>query len=85
MTTASDALTRALVTLAADGYRPACGTDLGRAWISDDPTDRAIAARACHGCPLTNLCAAAGAGEVWGVWGGVDRAPNRASREAVTG
>lgn len=34
-----------------------------------------IAARFCTTCPVRDLCAAVGDvnGEVWGVWGGVDR------------
>lgn len=70
---AHDALTAAL--------RAAGGAPCqGRAeWLSEEPKDREKAARMCDACPVTTQCAAAGHGEVFGVWSGVDRA----SPEAV--
>lgn len=34
--------------------------------------ERRAVVEACPGCPLLDLCAAAGEGERFGVWGGVD-------------
>lgn len=48
---------------------PCFGPDRHR-WTSDDFSDLAQAVKACHGCPALALCAAAGTGERWGVWGG---------------
>ena len=76
MTTAAEALTRALVDLAAHGRRPRCGEPGGHElWCSDDPTDRALAARWCAGCAVLVECAAAADehGERFGVFGGTDR------------
>lgn len=44
-------------------------------WTSDDPEDRAVAARACRSCPLLELCHAAAEStcEPFGVWAGIDR------------
>lgn len=50
-----------------------CST--GDGWTSDDAEERAIAAELCDGCPVWDACDAAGAGESFGVWAGVDRTP----------
>ncbi|MGO1227809.1 MAG: WhiB family transcriptional regulator [Brachybacterium sp.] len=44
-------------------------------FTSDQAAERRRAAELCARCPLAALCRdyAAEAGEVWGVWGGVDR------------
>jgi hypothetical protein len=76
MTTATAKLNRALVDLAARGERPRCADPVDHArWTSDDPHDRAIAARWCGGCAVLTLCgdAAEERGEKWGVWSGKDR------------
>lgn len=76
--TARDELDRALIDLATKGERPRCGwPDVGPWFTSDDPEERARAARRCHGCPVFTQCAAAGEGESWGIWAGVDRGPHR--------
>ncbi len=76
----------ALVALAARGERPRCAwPDIGHWWTSDDPEERARAARRCAGCPVFSACAAAAdeMQESWGVWAGVDRRPSRAARAAT--
>lgn len=49
-----------------------CATD-HKLWTSHDSSERARAARTCLACPVVEPCREAGAGESWGVWGGVDR------------
>jgi len=81
--TAAEQLTRALVGLATEGRRPRCGEPGGHAmWLSDDPADRAQAARWCAGCPVLAGCGAAADehDERFGVFGGVDRTPPPVSR-----
>lgn len=81
--TASDALTAALVRMAADGNRPPCGEyGRGELWLSDDDDDRRLAAGWCLGCPIIAEChdAAEEMGERFGVWAGVDRTPQKARR-----
>ncbi len=76
--TAAEQLTRHLVDLATQGRRPRCGEPGSHElWCSDDPTDRALAARWCAGCPVMVECSAAAdeQGERFGVFGGVDRTP----------
>ena len=72
--TAMEALTQALVRLAAAGGRPPCGTfgDSYR-WTSDDQADRLIAVVLCGSCPVLEVCGQAGEeGAELGVWGGRD-------------
>jgi hypothetical protein len=72
---ASDALTRALVGMAARGERPRCADPVDHArWTSAEQSDRAIAAAWCRGCPILRECleAATARHERWHVWGGVD-------------
>lgn len=70
------------------GAVPVCAGDTR--FTDDDKTVRAAAAAACAGCPLLDLCHAAGQTATHGVWGGQDRTP-RASpgeeghRPAATG
>lgn len=72
----TELLTRALVDLATKGQRPRCGDPATHElWVSDQRAERETAAAWCSGCPLLDVCAAAGAAEVFGVWGGVDRTP----------
>lgn len=46
-------------------------------WVSDDPDERAAAARACIDCPVLTDCKAAATDskERFGVWGGKDFTP----------
>jgi Transcription factor WhiB len=71
----TEALTRALVNLAAAGLRTHC-SDPGSSemWVSDHPGERREAARLCAGCPVTGECrrAADARDERWHVWGGKD-------------
>jgi len=83
MSTARQALDMALVDLAARGERPRCAwPDVGHWWTSDDPEDRARAARRCSGCPAFTECGAAAEEmkESFGVWAGVDRSPQRQTK-----
>jgi len=75
MTTAADALDRALVSQAARGWRPACSDPNDRRWLSEHKAERDEAARLCTGCAVLAECAAAAdeQRETFGVWGGVDR------------
>lgn len=78
--TATEELTMALVKLASEGRRPACGDwRENNPWLSDDPRLRAMAARWCRGCPVLELCGAAAVErkERFGVWGGRDRTPRK--------
>ncbi len=73
---AADRLTTGLVRLAAEGYRPICGTfGIAELFTSDDHEQRAQAATLCHGCRLFQLCAEAADEnrEAFGVWAGRDR------------
>ncbi len=87
--TADEQLTRRLVDLAAQGRRSRCGeAGSHELWLSDDATDRALAARWCTGCPVLVECGAAADehDERFGVFGGVDRTPPPAKRKsAATG
>ena len=69
---------RALARAVLDEVPPCLGSPLP---TSDDPDDRALAARGfCPGCGVRALCAAAGEGEPWGVWGGTDKDPRKRAR-----
>ena len=73
--TPTERLNRALLDLAVEGGRPRCAEYGGHEmWTSDDPDDRALAARWCRGCPILPPChdAAVAEGERWTVRGGVD-------------
>jgi hypothetical protein len=73
---ASERLTRALITIASRGLRTHCSEpDIHSYWLSEDPKERAVAARLCRGCPVIIPCAEVGQHQRWGVWGGVDRSP----------
>jgi Transcription factor WhiB len=79
----SEALTRALINLAARGLRTHCSdATLSELWLSDHPGERREATRLCQGCPVFAPCGAAAdeRDERHGVWGGVDRTvtPGRA-------
>ena len=77
--TATERLTGALLALLDRGLRPPCAPPAPDWWLSDDPGDRAAAARLCTGCPVLDACAAAADenGEVFGVWAGRDRGSSR--------
>lgn len=77
------ALDVALLDMADEGRRPTCSTDPER-WISDDRAERGAAARECAGCPVIEPCAASGADEPFGIWGGIDRTPRPGRRPALT-
>lgn len=73
--TGQDPLVEALFALAEGGGRTPCQAPHRRGlWISDDHEARATAAAICTqlGCPVLAVCRAAGRGERFGVWGGVD-------------
>jgi hypothetical protein len=73
---ANEALTRALVTIAAQGQRTNCSApETHHYWTSDHPTERALAVLACRGCPVGRECgeAAEANDERHGVWNGIDR------------
>jgi hypothetical protein len=73
---ASDALTIALLNMAAGGQRTHCSDPTSHhLWLSEHPQDRAIAAKLCRGCPVLTVCrdTAEERDERWGVWGGIDR------------
>jgi hypothetical protein len=82
--TAAETLTLALHELVDTGQRTPCFDD--DAWISDDPDDRAEAARRCLACPVLDPCALA-AHEirprlVFGVWAGHDFESKRKANAA---
>lgn len=75
---ARDDLDQALMSMASKGDKPRCAWPDMREWFtSDDPEERARAARRCHSCPIFTECAAVGEDESWGIWAGVDRGPKR--------
>lgn len=85
--TALDALTGALVALAAEGERPPCGDGgLGYLWTSELADERAHAVHACRGCPILTVCGAAADehDEHHGVWGGIDRTRIRTTNRRRT-
>jgi hypothetical protein len=69
----TEALTRALINLAAAGLRTHC-SDPGTSelWVSDHPGERGQAVKLCQGCPVIVECrqAADARDERWHVWGG---------------
>ena len=82
---ASDALTAALINIAARGERTHCSDpELHGYWLSDDESKRAIAAQLCVGCPVWHECGAAAKArrESFGVWACVDRSV-RPGRKAI--
>lgn len=79
---ASDRLTIALLTAAAHGLRAHCSdAETHHYWTSEEPRERALAVRACSGCPVWDECGAAAEAndERHGVWQGRDhtRPPGR--------
>jgi hypothetical protein len=84
---ASDKLTVALLTIASQGLRTNCSdVETHHYWLSDAPTERALAVRACRGCPVLAECGEAARlnQETHGVWGGRDfsRTPGRKLRDS---
>jgi hypothetical protein len=72
---ANEQLTRALLTLAAQGQRTNCSDpETHHYWTSEHERERVLAASACHGCPVTLECleAAVANQERFGVWAGRD-------------
>lgn len=83
---ATEALTKALITLVSAGTRPRCGDpDTHDLWTSEHYEDRVVAARWCAGCPVLDACrqAAETNDERFGVWGGIDRTPAKGRRKAA--
>lgn len=79
--TPPEQLTRAVLDLVLQGQRPRCSDPVTHElWTSDNREEREQAAAWCQGCPLLEVCAEAGAGEAWGVWGGVDAVPLRSGQ-----
>lgn len=70
--TAHDTLAGALRSLLDGGRWPVCTQDPD-AWLSEEPEERAEAARWCADCELLDPCWVAGIDERFGVWGGLDR------------
>jgi hypothetical protein len=71
----SEALTRALINLAAAGLRTHCSDpETHHYWLSDHPGERREAARLCGGCSILGECrtAADARDERWHVWGAKD-------------
>ena len=76
--TAGERLTKALTDLAAAGLRTHCQDDeLGYLWLSEQVSERAVAATLCGGCPVELECwdAARARNERFGTWAGIDRIP----------
>jgi hypothetical protein len=86
MTTATERLTQALITIASKGLRPHC-SDAGTSelWLSDHPGERAEAVKLRRGCPVLNPGRqAADARDVrWHVWGGKDYARRQKAQRAA--
>jgi len=82
--TAADELSAAVQALVLDHQIIPCGLDPGP-WFGDSPDERAEAAERCSGCAVLDLCAAAADEnrEKWGVWGGVDRQPQRPNQQTT--
>ena len=68
------ALLRVLGTALDQGQRVPC-VETPEPFTCSSAAARQAAAQACQGCPALELCGryAAEAGELFGVWGGVDR------------
>ena len=68
-------LNRALAQAVQAGQPPPCAAGGGDRWLSDNPADRAEAARLCVGCTVLGLCGeyADAAREAFGVWAARDR------------
>jgi hypothetical protein len=83
--TAAETFRVALLDVTARGQRAPCEGPDRYQWTSEDPRERAQAARTCRdACPLLDLCAAAAreVGERHGVWGGKDRTRTPKERTA---
>jgi hypothetical protein len=82
-----DRLTRALLDAAAAGLRPHCSDAGSWLWLSEDPADRAEAARRCVGCVVFEPCgtAAEARQERFGTWSGRDRTvvPGKKAQQAA--
>ena len=79
---ASDRLTQALITMAAQRLRPHCSDPESHwLWLSEHSGERQQAALTCGGCCVITECgdAAEANGERFGVWSGRDytRQPGR--------
>lgn len=73
---ARDELNVSLLTLSEAGARVPCGEpSTGEDWTSDDAARREVAAVACEGCAVIELCAAVAVDEhhAFGIWAGRDR------------
>jgi hypothetical protein len=71
---ASERLTKALVSAAAEGLRPHCSDAATHSfWLSEDPAERQQAAGSCRGRPVLTECREVGKYQSFGVFGAVDR------------
>jgi hypothetical protein len=83
---ASDALTIALLNMAAIGERTHCSDPTTHhLWLSEHDTERAAAVMLCDHCPVLTVCrdTAELRDERWGVWGGVDRSIRPGRKKAA--
>jgi Transcription factor WhiB len=79
-----DRLNKALLGLAIRGERVRCSDPVDHLmWTSENPDERASAARRCAGCEVFDLCglAALERNEKWGVFAGVDFTRKTAKRD----
>jgi hypothetical protein len=79
---ASDALTLALLNMAARGERSHCSDPTSHhLWLGDHEAERQVAVMLCDHCPVLTVCrdTAETRGERWGAWGRKDfsRGPGR--------
>jgi hypothetical protein len=80
MIVCTDALTLALLRLAARGERAHCSDPTSHhLWLSEHEAERAIAVMLCDHCPVLTVCrdTAKQRDERWGVWGGRYDTPTR--------
>jgi hypothetical protein len=83
---ASDALTLALLNLAARGERTHCSDPTTHhLWLSESESERAIAVTLCDHCPVLTVCrdTAEQRDERRGVSGGVDRSIRPGRKKAA--
>jgi hypothetical protein len=83
---ASDALTLALLNMAAKGERTHCSDPTSHhLWLSEHEAERAVAVMLCDHRPVLTACrdTAELRQENWGVWGGVDRSVRAGRKKAA--
>jgi hypothetical protein len=82
----TDALTSALLNLAARGERTHYSDPTTHhLWLSEHESERAIAVMLCDYCPVLTVCrdTAEARDEHWGVWGGIDRSVRAGRKKAA--